>query len=362
MTRRLWIPLSLAGWLAGQPAPPTGEPLAGGVVAEICARLKVPGLSVAVVRDGKIVWARGYGVKRAGGTDAVTASTLFQAASISKPVAALAALHLSQYGHFGLDEDVNAKLTSWKVKPHASGKPVTLRGILSHSAGLTVHGFRGYAVGEPVPTLVQILDGVPPANSGAVVVDLEPGTKWRYSGGGYTVLQQLMVDRMKLPFPEILRMTVLRPAGMTHSTYEQPLPAGRAAEAAAGHDRQGQPIPGGWHTYPEMAAAGLWTTPTDLAHLIIAVQRTLRGQFNQIIERDAAERMLTIQSDRYGLGFAVEGAGRSLRFSHGGSNEGYKCRLMGSRDHGLVVMTNGDQGARAVQEIVALLERQYPWQ
>ncbi|HUQ90745.1 MAG TPA: serine hydrolase domain-containing protein [Bryobacteraceae bacterium] len=216
--------------------------------------LHVPGVSIAVMEGGKIAWTAGYG-------DKVNPQTLFQAASISKPVAAMAALLMAQNGNFTLDEDVNAKLKTWKVP---DGK-VTLRMLLSHSAGMTVHGFPGYEVDAPLPTLLQILDGGKPSNSAPVRVDIEPGSKWRYSGGGFTVVQQLMMDRMGWAFPEILQRMVLGRIGMRRSTYEQPLPEGMRENAATGHDRNGNPIKGRWHVYPEMAAAGLWTTPTDLA-------------------------------------------------------------------------------------------------
>jgi len=181
----------------------------------------VPGVSVAVIDGGEIAWARGYGVAEAGTSNPVTPETLFQAASISKPVAAMAALHMSRYGHFGLDDDVNQKLKSWQVPENefTRRKPVTLRAILSHSAGLTVHGFAGYAAGEQVPTLLQVLDGVKPANSAPVRADQEPGSKWRYSGGGYTVLQQLMIDSFGKPFPDLMSIIALRQAGMASSTY-----------------------------------------------------------------------------------------------------------------------------------------------
>lgn len=197
--------------------------------------------------------------------------TLFQAGSISKPVAALAALRLVEQGKLSLDEDVNAKLVSWKVPGNEFTKEqkVTLRRLLTHSAGLTVHGFPGYAAGAQVPTLVQVLNGEKPANTPAIRVDTVPGRLWRYSGGGYTIMQQLLIDVTQKSFPELMRQLVLEPAGMKHSTYEQPLPPARAGEAATAHDANGQPVKGQFHTYPEMAAAGLWTTPTDLALLAI---------------------------------------------------------------------------------------------
>ena len=329
--------------------------------AEALAKTNVPGVSVAVVRYSKLAWAKGYGVKRAGGKEAVDPGTMFQAASISKPVVAIAAMHMSQYGNFTLDEDVNGKLKSWKVaeNPYTADAKVTLRGILSHSAGLTVHGFRGYAQGEAVPTTIQVLNGVAPANSKPVVVDTKPGTSFRYSGGGYTILQQLMIDRMNgKSFPEIMAMTLLGKLGMRDSTYEQPLPPRFAMQAAHGHKKEGTVLPGEWHIYPEMAAAGLWTTPSDLAKVMIEMQRASRGESNQVIEKNTALEMLRVQKGDYGLGWGIAGP---QEFTHGGSNEGFKCLLYSSGRDGVIVMTNGDRGFDVIRPIVKAVSVEYGW-
>lgn len=214
-------------------------------------QLHVPGVSVTVIHDGAIEWATGFGVRQLGGA-AVNANTLFQAGSISKPVAAMGALHQVQEKKLSLDTDVNTELVSWKVpdNPSANGKPVTLRELLAHTAGFTVHGFPGYGATEPVPTLLQVLDGQKPANTAQIRLETEPGSKWNYSVGGYTVMQQVLLDVTKERFPILMQKTVLGPIGMTHSTYQQPLPAGLQPEAATPYDWKGTPIPGGAHTYP----------------------------------------------------------------------------------------------------------------
>jgi CubicO group peptidase (beta-lactamase class C family) len=327
--------------------------------------LNVPGVSIAVINNGAIEWAKGYGVKEAGGTAPVDTATLFQAASISKPVAAMAALDLVEEGKLALDEDVNLKLKSWQMPPSAlaAGKPVTLRRLLTHSGGTTVSGFRGYAASESVPTVLQVLNGAPPANSQPIIVDLEPSTRWRYSGGGYTVMQQLVEDAAGKPFPQVMRERVLDKLGMRRSTYEQPLPAARAGEAAVAHRQDGTPVPGKWHTYPEMAAAGLWTTPSDLARFAIELQRAYHGKSNRVLSAETAREMLKVHFGSHGLGPAVEGEGRALLFTHGGSNVGYKCVLVAFHEtgQGAVIMTNGDQGSMLAAEIVRALAREYDW-
>ena len=328
-------------------------------------RHKVPGVSVAVIENGSVNWVQGYGFVEAGSERRVTPETLFQAASISKPVAAMAALHMMQYGNFTLDEDVNLKLKTWKVPENefTREKKVTLRGLLSHTAGLTVHGFPGYESGAELPPVPQILDGVKPANTAAVRVDIVPGSKWRYSGGGYTVMQLLLVDRFGRPFPELMRRIVIDRIGMKHSTYEQPLPASRFSMAATAHDNNGKPIAGKWHTYPEMAAAGLWTTPGDLAVFALEVANASVGKSSRVIERSTAREMLTRQSGDYGLGFGIEGEGDAARFAHGGSNGGFRCMLICYRDgsRGAIVMTNSDNGSAVIREVIDHIAATQGW-
>lgn len=257
------------------------------------AALHVPGVSIAVIHHGSIDWAQGFGVVSLGGPQ-VTVNTLFQAGSISKPLAAMAVLRLAEEGNLSLDVDVNTQLTSWKL-PEASvaeGKPVTLRELLCHTGGTTVHGFPGYEAGVPVPTLIQVLDGVPPANSPAIRIEAAPESRWKYSGGGYVIMQQIVLDKAKLPFPALLHDTVLARIGMVHSTYQQPLPAYLRSSAAIPYDGNGVPVTGGAHTYPELAAAGLWTTPSDLARYIIEVQTSLQGKSNHVLSVDMTRQML----------------------------------------------------------------------
>lgn len=326
---------------------------------------KVPGVSVAVINDGKIEWAKGYGVTEAGGSTQVTAETMFQAASISKPVAAMGMLALVEKGLLTLDEDVNVKLKSWKVPENEFTKEqkVTLRRLASHSAGLTVHGFRGYAAGEDVPTTVQLLDGQKPANSAAVRVNVVPGKMWRYSGGGITVMQLLMSEMTGKLFPALMQELVLGKLGMKNSSYEQPLPKAKTAKAAMGHRANGEQVKGKFHTYPEMAAAGLWTTPTDLAKFAIEIQKSKAGKSNKVLSQAMTVQMLTKQSGDYGLGIGVGGEGNKSSFSHGGSNEGFKCNLFAYSEtgQGAVVMTNGDSGGQLASEIFRSIAREYGW-
>jgi CubicO group peptidase (beta-lactamase class C family) len=336
-----------------------GQPSQKFTIADRMIHWHVPGVSIAVVSDGVVAWANGYGVRELGGTS-VTPETLFQAASISKPGSAMTALHLVELGKLALDEDVNLKLRTWKLPSSEvmQGEKVTLRRLLSHTAGTTVHGFPGYAQGDPVPTLPQLLNGVKPANTEAIRVDIKPGSQWRYSGGGYEIVQQLIQDITGKSFSEVTQELLLGPLQMTHSTYEQPLPERLRANATTAYNGEGVAIAGKWHVYPEQAAAGLWTTPSDLAKLIFEIQKPGR-----VLTQKTVDLMNTPVLDHYGLGLQLSDTDHQKAFSHGGGNEGFRCMLWGYREggRGAVVMTNGDNGALLAQEILASIAATYNW-
>ena len=342
-----------------------GEAVSKWTISERMAHYNVVGVGVAVIDNYAIHWAKGYGLMAKNSSRPVTTETLFQAGSISKPVAATAALHLVETGKLSLDADVNQKLKSWHVPENelTRQQKVTLRRILSHSAGLTVHGFPGYAVNETVPTLVEILDGKKPANTPPIRVDLLPGTKERYSGGGYTIMQLLLTDVTGEPFPQLLKNSVLEKIGMQHSTYQQPLPPDWAVNAASGYRDNGEAVPGKWHVYPEMAAAGLWTTASDLARFAIEIQKSRAGRSNRVLSREMTNQMLTRQIDGAGLGLMLGGTDQAPRFSHGGADEGFQAFLIGTLDsgQGAVVMTNSDNGIRLAEEILLSIGAEYGW-
>ena len=327
-------------------------------LAAAMARLKVPGMSVAVIKDGKVAWSRGYGVAWAGGP-AVTPQTLFQAASVSKPVAAMAALRMVEQGRLDLDAGIDTALTSWRL-PDGKGKP-TLRQLLSHTGGMSVSGFPGYAADKSAPTLAQVLDGAWAANTRAVRVDAAPGSAFRYSGGGYTVLQQAMIDRSGQPFDVLLRESVLAPLGMGDSSFAQPLPAASQARAARAHDENGKPYRGGAHTYPELAAAGLWTTAQDLARFALAIQNGAAGGDNGVISPGMTRTMLTPIMNNYALGLNIQDDGKG--FGHNGANMGFRALMVASTagGDGAVILTNGDNGGPLADSLVRAIAHEYGW-
>ena len=327
----------------------------------------IPGVSIAVIADFQIEWAKGYGVFAAGGFDSVTPETLFQAASLGKPVVAVATLQFVERGDLDLERDVNQNLISWQVPENkfTIEEKVTLRRLLSHNAGVTVEGFRGYALGEEVPDLQQILNGEWPANSPPIRVDIVPGTIHRYSGGGYLIVQQLLEDMIGDPFPDIMQDSVLEPWGMTASTFEFPLPQELRAHAASGHRVDGAPIPGGWHTYPEMGSgASLWSTPTDIAQFAIRVMQSYTGHADRVLSRNMAVLMLTPQIEDRGLGPLVyDDGGDRFYFMQPGANDGYKSMLVAYPllGQGVVIMTNSDNGDALWREILNSVSVEYGW-
>jgi CubicO group peptidase (beta-lactamase class C family) len=331
-----------------------------------------PGVSVAVINDFAVEWARGFGVCEAGAAAPVTPATLFQAGSISKPVFALAVMRLVQQGRLDLDEHINTYLRDWQIPANGDWQPyVSLRQLLSHSAGLTVHGFPGYQISEPLPTVVQILNGEPPANTAKVEVDILPGLQTRYSGGGTTVAQQAVVDTLGAPFPEIMRALVFEPLGLTDSTYQQPLPGDWAARAATAHPWKSIPLNGKHHVYPEMAAAGLWTTPTDLANIGMELLRAIHGKSDSFLASETIEQMLRPQlkhqpageGEYAGLGFFCKGQGDSFCFWHNGWDEGFVAlmRLYKNIGKGAVVMLNSNEGFPLLGEILRAIGQEYDW-
>lgn len=316
----------------------------------------VPGLSLAIIDDYRVVFAKGYGVTEFGGNRPVDSTTLFLAGSISKPIFSSGLLRIVEEKKIPLDADVNGWLKSWHLPESrfTATEKVTLRRLLTHSAGLTVWGFPGYALGAAIPTIPQLLDGAPPANTPAVRNDTTPGARWLYSGGGITIAQLLSTDVTGESFPSLMDRLTLRPAGMTRSTYENPLPVSRRAEAASGHEQLDTPVPGGFHVYPEMAAAGLWTTASDLARWAIALSHSYRGEPGGVLSTSMAREMISKQmrvlppygNGYWGLGVSVAGDGDSLSFSHNGRDEGFVANLVmwPATGRGIVIMMNGVNG------------------
>jgi len=345
----------------------TGSVSDAALVQRLLKQFNVPGVSIAVIKDFKVALAVAYGVADAETGTPVTTRTMFQAASISKPVAAMVSLKAVQEKRFSLDQDVNTILKSWKLPVGELTKsgPVTPRLLMSHTSGMgDAFGFPGYAPGAPLPSIQQILDGVPPSNLRAVRLERAPLAGYEYSGGGVLLQQLALMDAVGKPFAQIAREWVLDPIEMTNSTFEQPLSAARQAQAARAHNRDGARMKDPWHVYPEQAAAGLWTTPTDLARFAIELQLAVQGRSSRVLTRPIAREMITpVGVGPYAVGFGVLKQGEGWYFSHGGSNWGFQCDLTAHliKGYGAVIMTNGDSGGALIPQLLRLIQEEYKW-
>jgi len=293
----------------------------------------IPGVSIAVIHNGKVAWAKGYGVLDKESKAPVTDKTLFQVSTIGMSLTAYAALRLVDQNKVTLNKDINSYLKSWKLpdSEFTKEKKVTLKNLLSHSAGINVHAFQGYSAGEPVPTLLEILNGAAPANSNPVIVDKAINENLWISAGGYTIVQQMMMDIEGKKFPDLMNELVLQPLEMNNSRFGQSLSTAQLKTAATGYLRDGSMVKGKRHIYPELASNGLWTTAEDLAKFVIDIQQILKDESNKGLSKDMAELMLTPSSKnrygKYGLGFLVYDKKDEVYFEHHGWSTGFYSRI-----------------------------------
>jgi len=325
---------------------------------------KVTGLSIAVIKNYKIDFVKAYGMADAESGIPVSGKTLFQAASISKSLNGLAIIKLFEDKELDLSADINQYLKSWKF-PYDSlskGKKISAANLLSHTAGLNVHGFAGYETGKPLPSLIQILNGTPPANSAPIRSIFAPGLRDQYSGGGITISQLLLTDISGQPYEKYLAEKVLTPLGMLSSTFAQPALNVAKGLLATGYNSEGKPITGKYHIYPEQAAAGLWTNPTDLSKYIIETQRSLAGKSSKVLAQQSTRLRLSpyMNADGAALGVFIEDYNGIKYFGHGGANEGFRCGYYGSMEggNGLVIMVNSDNG-EIIQELINSISTVY---
>jgi CubicO group peptidase (beta-lactamase class C family) len=333
-----------------------GETLPGWSLAERMAHHHVPGVAIAVLKDGKVVHAVGYGVREAGTRDAVDADTLFSVGSLSKVATAAVSLKLVADGRIDLDRDINAYLKSWRIpaNPEIAQPVVTMRMLMSHTSGLGVHGFEDYLPGEALPTLLETLDGKPPAKNDPVRLEHATGLVNKYSGGGVMVGQLVIEDSTGKPLETVARSEVFDPLGMRRSTFADPSASGRNNIAKAhGDDGAVTALPRGWQAFPESAASGLWTSANDLGALTGALIRSYQGK-DRFLPRAIATQMMTeVSPSWHGLGPRLDGAGTTRIFHHGGSNDSYRAWMEGYLEtgDGFVILTNGEDGYALTEEI-----------
>ncbi|MFV2120932.1 serine hydrolase [Streptomyces sp. Act-28] len=318
---------------------------------------RVPGASLAVIAGGELVSVEHHGVTEAGGDEPITSDTLFQVGSLSKLITAVGAGRLAPQGVVDLDEDVARHLRHWNAP---AGVTLTLRRLLGHLAGLEPTPSGGQDRGERLVELPDLLRGRRPDLHPAVRSSAAPGTLFRKANVHFSVVQQVLTDATGEPFDALMRRVVFEPFAMADSSFDQSFPERSGRPVALGHDEEGRPLPGGWRQWPDTAAAGLWTTATDVARALLEIRRSRLGRPPALLDADAAEQLLTPghPHSAYGLGAVVDDLGSDTQFGHGGSGAGYHalamCRI--GAGTGFVVLTNGDAGAAAARNCVRLLE------
>jgi CubicO group peptidase (beta-lactamase class C family) len=326
-----------------------------------------PGTAIAVMRGGRIDWVDGFGRRETAGPDTVGPDTVFMVASCSKPVTATLVLQQVERGVLDLDADISTYLRRWQLPPgaHDAEHPVTLRGVLSHTAGLTVNGWGATPQdGSPVPGWLDLLEGRPPSQMPPVVVDVPPGGPNRYSGGGYLLAQLALEDVLGVPFADLADEMLFTPLGMTRSSFRRPLEEHLRDDVASGHGDDGRAHAGGWMLAAEMAAGGLYSTARDYATFLLALRDAYHGAPGAVLGQTLAREMTTAQRNgTFGLGPRVLPTGDDVRINHGGSNDGYQSEtdlFLGSGD-GAVVFTNATSGIYLYREILNGIAEVYDW-
>ncbi|MDM4768152.1 serine hydrolase domain-containing protein [Pelomonas sp. SE-A7] len=332
-------------------------------IAERMAKHRVPAFSVAVLRAGRLDWSASWGRLGPGGP-AAGCDSLFQAGSLAKPVTVLAALRLQQAGMIDLDRDVATYLSRYQLPAgkQSAEHPVTLHHLLAHTAGLTPGGYDGYAQGQALPTDVQTVLGEPPANGRKVEVQAEPGSRLAYSGGGYTVAEIALEDKLGRPFERLMQDWILKPAGMRQADFNLPLPQASRARAAHGHRADGSEVAGGWHNHPEQAAAGLWSTASDLAALLIELRKGHQGE-GRVLDQALVRRLLARPFEGHAYGFRLVGEGDEVFLTHWAGTLGYRAGLTLNlkTGNGAVFMGNSDQALSLGLEFLGAVSRTYGW-
>ncbi|MET0391999.1 MAG: serine hydrolase [Chitinophagaceae bacterium] len=384
MMKKISFALLLCPWLAAvsaqqdssrtvnDPVARVETSLSGGLVidgklytlAERMEHYNVAGLSIAVIDNYQVVWAKGYGYADKKEGRKVTPNTLFEPGSISKSLNAVGILQLAQQGKLDLYQDINRYLVSWKF-PYdtvSHGRKITTAQLLSHTAGLGVHGFPGYQRDSAIASVTDILDGRAPSNTEAVRSVAEPGTGPRYSGGGILITQQMLTDLTKQPYEQYMEEQVLRPLGMTNSSYHQPPAAGQPNNLATGYKSNGDEVPGKYFVYPEKAAAGLWTTPADICKYMIEIQQAWQGRSAKVLNQEMVKLHVTPYKDDVAMGTYQQIGDGEAYFNHTASNEGFSGLFIGglTNGKGVAIFVNSDDASIAF-ELVNTVALVYGW-
>jgi len=345
-------------------------------INQLMKQYDVPGASITVIKDREILWSQSYGFKDVNTQVKVSNQTMFQAASISKPITALATLNLAKDGLLNINKPVNQYIKHWKIPNYKASdtNPILIKQLINHTSGLSVHGFAGYQTKEMVPSLIEVLNGasileqvfsLKNVNSAPIEVIDTPGEQYKYSGGGYSVLQQVLLDYTGDDFSALMHKNIFLKLKMKNSTFQQPVTDKLTAQLASGHIDIDDTVDGKYHIYPEQAAAGLWTTSEDLAKVLIDIQKSLFDDSGLMLSKSFAEKMTTPSFDTFlGLGFFLRNVSNQIDnfyFYHDGRNKGFSSSLLGHKDgYGVVILTNTNQPSFN-NEVMTMIMGTYDW-
>lgn len=342
-----------------------GQPIKTFSIYERMDYYDVPGLSIAIIKDNQIEWAKSYGVKRKNSTDSVSLNTLFQAASLSKPVTALVVLKLVEQGKIDLDSNVNDQLNTWKIpeNKYTINKKVSPKDLILHTSGLNIPSFPGYSAGQKLPNIYDILNGNNLSNTESATVQFEPNSRWSYSGAGYEVLQLLLMEKMSMSFPELMQVELFNPLEISNSTFEQENLSKIRNDIALAHLESGEVVENGYHLYPEMAAAGLWTTPMDYAKIVCELQKEYQGNSNLILSEKMAKNALSRHYWHMALGFIMDEDGDSIALNFSGGNRGYICDIYSYlyAGSGAIIMSNSNNAGPLIESLYYSISKEYNW-
>lgn len=330
-----------------------GEPITAKSFSEYADQYNIPAASMAVFKDGQMIYQEFKG-------EEVGPDSVFQVASLAKAVSSATIATLAMREGISLDEDVSKYITSFDLTNlEGYEAPVTLRQLLSHTSGADVEGFQGYPQSADLPTNLEVILGSEKSNTKPVAFSIPVG-KWSYSGGGYQIAQAFAEDVSGRPFGQLAQDLILDPVGMTRSKMTQSfdMAGDPAITPVTGVERNG-PVEGGWHNYPEIATAGLWTTAEDYGKFLVAVMAAADGESGFGLEPNVAKEMLTIAGNPnpirgYGLGFGIlpNEDGSVQSFEHHGKNVGYLASFSAfPKDRALsIVLTNHADGRLVATE------------
>jgi CubicO group peptidase (beta-lactamase class C family) len=335
-----------------------------GSISDKMSEYGIPALSLAVIEEGQIEWTETYQNAALAGNQRLDCTSIFQAASLSKPVTFMAALRMHAAGEIDLDKSIEDYLKSFQLPngKQSIDNPVTFRNIFTHTSGINSGGYQGYKRDIDMPSDVDILMGNDGVNSPAVEVVWSPNQTLAYSGGGYTLAELALQDIYGTDFSTIMEKWILNPANMEHSEFTQPMPASDSNRVAKGYSQSGEPLEGGWRNHPEQAAAGLWSNATDLAKFMTEIYNAYQGK-PSIFSRSDVESMISDERDGHIYGFIVNRTEDDLAITHYGGNAGYRTAMTISltTGNGLVYLINSDNGGNLGNELLLSAAQVYGW-